>query len=186
MMIDYQNILPIKIFSQMGPKIGSGIDGDVFEYQTNKVIKISKIINNMPCTYSETSRILCLLKQTDVHAYARVYEYGYLGLILDTELYYYVTDKLNSISEDEWKVFHSLLSHEDRNIEKNYTAEKIIEILSGLSVGLDFDQQRVIFFLEALKNSKIKHLDLHPRNIMKDNTGNFKLVDFNRTKMEKT
>lgn len=169
----------------MGEKIGSGTDGDVFEYRNNKVIKISKIINNIPSSYLEVSEILSCLKINNIQAYAHVYEYGYVGLHLNTELYYYITDKLDSISEDEWKVFHSLLSHEDRNIVKNFSEDKIKEILFGLSRGLDFDGERVIFFLTALKISKIKHLDLHPRNIMKDKIGNFKLVDFNRTKMEK-
>jgi thiamine kinase-like enzyme len=89
-------------------------------------------------------------------------------------------EKLNKISEDEKKVFHSIMSHEDQNLHKNFSMSKIKNMLQGLSMGLDFDASKIIIFCENLRSTVIHHNDIHPRNIMKDNFGNFKLIDFDR------
>jgi thiamine kinase-like enzyme len=91
-------------------------------------------------------------------------------------------EKLHPLSEDEIKVFHSLVSHEDQNKIKKYSSLEINKILQGLSIGLDFDLHKVMFFCKNLNKLTIQHSDLHPRNLMKDSDGNFKLIDFDRTK----
>ena len=89
-------------------------------------------------------------------------------------------DKLNKISEDEKKVFHTILCHEDLNKKKNFSNDKILTMLNGMIKGLDFNFEKVIMFYEAQKSSIIKHNDFHVRNIMKDNFGNFKFIDLDR------
>ena len=89
-------------------------------------------------------------------------------------------EKLLKISEDEAKVFHSILSHEDRGIFKNFSTDKVKKMLHGMQRGLDFDLQKIMLFYEALQNPQILHLDIHPRNIMKDENNNFKLIDLDR------
>jgi thiamine kinase-like enzyme len=98
-------------------------------------------------------------------------------------LYYYIMEKLQKITEDEHKVFDSLVSHEDRGKKKNFTPAKVKEMLQGLRKGLDFDAQRVTFFYDNFNKSPVAHLDIHPRNIMKDAAGNFKLIDFDRAEI---
>jgi len=89
-------------------------------------------------------------------------------------------EKLNKTTDDEKKVFYSLLSHEDRNVKKNYSLASATDMLRGMQRGLDFDYNKVFRFYRVLKESKFYHMDLHPRNIMKDTDGNFKLIDFDR------
>jgi hypothetical protein len=95
-------------------------------------------------------------------------------------------EKLLSLSEDEQKVFHTLLSHEDRNLVKNYSPAERQVILQNLRRGLDFDEGRVSLFVDKLNNSPVQHLDIHTRNIMKDANGNFKMIDLDRLTMENT
>lgn len=193
-----------KINFTLGSEIGfGGADGQVFEIlnSPNKVIKISVLYDDFNSTltledkYANVSNTLEFLKNKTPLEYACVYEHEYLGKYnrpfyekqdgQDYILYYYIMEKLNKISEDEKKVFHSILSHEDRNAVKNFSFLKIKKMLSGLSMGLDFDKEKIILFYESIQTSKIKHLDLHPRNIMKDNSGNFKLIDFDRANVLK-
>lgn len=92
-------------------------------------------------------------------------------------------ERLNLISSDEEKVFHTILSHEDRGAEKSYKSAELQDILDGLSKGLDFDATKVKVFHEALQTSPIRHLDIVPRNIMKDDGGNFRMIDLERTQI---
>lgn len=165
-----QQLFHPDFFNQIGELIDYGIDGGVYYFGDN-VIKISE---NYTYSYFVEKSLYYLLNN-DCYPYAKLYEYGF-----SNDLFYYITEKLNSLSKDEYKVFHTIVSHEDKNLVKNYTLDKVAEMLQGLARGLDFDAERIISFYEALQNSPIRHLDLHPRNILKDNSGNFKLIDFNR------
>ena len=160
-------------------KIGEGVDGEVYPVplDPSKVMKICKSFDfeKVDSVFS----VVEFLIKNQPRAYACVF------LITENHinnfiLYYYVMEKLNKISDDEEKLFHTILSHEDRNIIKNYEPDEINKILEGLARGLDFDAERVKFFLDGIKCSPIKHNDLHPRNIMKDEFGDFKLIDFDR------
>jgi hypothetical protein len=181
-----------------GERLGDGADGEVFQVygDESKVIKLG-VFYEIDTTAQEHSihleKILTYLIQSHLDPYARVYEYKPLGFFERTVLgkkkpqtyflYYYVMEKLSKLTEDEKKVFHTIVSHEDRNIKKNYAPEKLQKILAGLSRGLDFDVERVIFFHDNLRKTPVKHLDLHARNIMKDAAGNFKLIDFERAEL---
>ena len=191
-------------FDFIGDKISDGADGEVFEVTGDplKVIKISIIYdlnfnNDLNVQYKELTNILYELITEPPLICAHVYEYGKIGIfkrnclvndVAESQnylLHYYVMEKCFKLTEDEKKIFHTIVSHEDRGIIKKFSSENLKEILFGLSRGLDFDETKVIFFYESLMASHIKHLDLHPRNIMKDSFGNFKLIDFDRLKLEK-
>jgi serine/threonine protein kinase len=184
-----------------GKRLGDGSDGEVFEVENDpsKVIKFCVMYErgdrHLESYYhKKLAPLIDQLVAQPIDVYARVYAHEYMGIFsrdfMSSKtgkqkyiLYYYLMEKLERISEDESKVFHSILSHEDRRIEKNFSTEKLREMLAGLGRGLDFDEERVIFFCEALKFAPISHLDIHPRNIMKDSLGNFKLIDFDRVEL---
>lgn len=182
----------------IGPKLGDGADGEVFEIKSDpsKVIKFSVLYEtNEPIklVYDQISKTLNYLIENHNDTHARVFEYTYLGQynrvtyngLQEYILYSYTMEKLEKLSEDEKRVFHSLLSHEDREIKKDFSPKILQEMLTGMQRGLDFDLEKVKFFLNNYKKTKLNHNDLHPRNIMKDVRGNFRLIDFDRATLEK-
>lgn len=179
------------------PSLGDGADGEVFDIadQSDKVIKFCLILGDQvdPATtietYLDTKKVLEYLQIHPSNIFAQVYDHQFMGEYTRTVwgnlqekllLHYYIVEKLNKISEDERKVFHTILSHEDREIVKNYTRPQVKKMLDGLSRGLDFDAEKVMFFCDRLRVSPVIHLDVEVRNIMKDSVGNFKLIDFDR------
>lgn len=170
---------------KFGKEIGAGVDGSVY-LSDNKVIKLSPNLDS-----EQTESIINTvdyLYHNPLHTYTHVYDYGYEKnsnfLQEDRYCVYYTMPILNHLSQDEAKVFHTILSHEDNNVVKNYSQAQIYKILQGLSKGLDFDESKVMLFVEALKAAPIIHLDIHPRNIMKDDLNNFKMIDLNRVKFK--
>lgn len=187
----FKEYYPGKIPPIHSNRLGAGFDGEVYQLleDYNKVVKFSVVYDCHYGNYANLDKVLSYLTMNNAQAYAHVYERKYLGeysyMSRDAQerkclLHYYIMEKLNKISEDEYKVFYSIISHEDRNIVKNYSIEKIRDILKGLSKGLDFDEKKIIFFYESLIDGPIIHNDLHPRNVMKDGSGHFKLIDFDR------
>jgi hypothetical protein len=190
-----------KLAKQLNPQIsdpvleelGSGADGDVYSLSNdpNKVIKysvyycwdgelLSAIIENRIAAFSAVQQ------KSDL--FAKIYDFKYLGsgkrkVISGDQnylLFSCVMEKLTKISEDEKKVFHSILSHEDSNKVKTFSIEKVISMLQGMGYGLDFNQREVLDFYKRVINSSIIYTDLHPRNIMKNKLGQFRLIDFDR------
>ncbi len=184
-----------KIPPNISKKIGDGADGECFHLSNdcNKVIKLSVLYEydrgDIEEQYKQNiAPILEFLINNPIKVFANVYSHKYIGSFCrdfngsnqSFIIYYYVMEKLNKISEDEQKVFHTILSHEDRGINKNFSIADIRKILNGLRIGLDFDYKKIIDFYSEMLCCPIIHLDLHPRNIMKDNFGNFKLIDLDR------
>jgi len=191
-----QQLCPDKLPVQPEERLGAGADGEVLtiQGQPDRVIKLG-IIYQHPARelklYKQIQQVLDHVMTTQPAAFVRVYEHGYLGTYSrkivewrkdhqDFLIYYYIMEKLENLNEDEKKVFHSILSHEDREIAKNYSLEKITEMLQGMSQGLDFEIDKVMLFCERLRETLLIHEDLHPRNIMVDSEGNFKLIDLDR------
>jgi serine/threonine protein kinase len=180
-------------------EIGGGSDGQCFSIvgETKKVIKLSVIYDHPAreiTTYNDVAKVLERLISTPTDAYVRVYEHGLFGSYSckasdwykdeqDFVIYYYIMEKLEQISSNEFKIFHSILSHEDRKIIKNFPIIKIREMLVGLNRGLDFDVERVILFCDKIKCAPIINDDINPRNIMVNVIGDYKLVDLDRCRL---
>jgi serine/threonine protein kinase len=191
----------IPIDYTLGKECGTGgADGQVFELlnahnlliPTNKVIKYSIIYDTAirPATVymEEIWPVLDMALHMPSDVCVQVYEHGYLGDHSDEDgrlfvIYYYVMEKLLEISDDERKVFHSILSHEDRNICKDFSSQKINEMLLGMGRGLDFDAKKIKLFCDNIKKSFLLHQDISPRNILKNANGDFKLIDLDRSKL---
>lgn len=181
----------------LGKKMGDGSDGEVFELlnYSDRVIKLSIIYddcesNSLSIYQNRILPVLDYLFFEKLSICPQIFEHGYLGEYYQNpsekfSLHYCIMERLFSLSEDENKVFHSVVSHEDREIKKDLSTVKIRKMLRGLARGLDFDLEMIILFCDQLRESKIKHQDLHYRNIMKNGIGHFKIVDFDRIILEK-
>jgi hypothetical protein len=197
-----RRLCPDKIPYPTDVRLGDGADGEVFsiEGDPTKVIKLGifyeKHDKSLEKPYKHIQKVLDYLIASPPVAYARVYEHGYMGTYTRKAehwrsgeqkfiIYYYTMEKLEKITEDEKKVFHTILSHEDRGIEKNLSPDKIHEMLLGMSRGLDFDAEKVTLFCNNIRTAPVSHLDIHVRNIMKNDSGDFKLIDLDRIELEK-
>ena len=197
-----RQLCPDKIPYQTDTRLGDGADGEVFSIlgDPSRVLKLGIFYERhdkgFEKHYKQIQRVLDYLIANPLDAYARVYEHGYLGSYTRKAehwrsgeqkfiIYYYTMEKLNKITEDEKKVFHTIISHEDRGIEKNFSPDKIREMLQGMSRGLDFDAEKVTLFCNNIGAAPVSHLDIHVRNIMKNDTGDYKLIDLDRIELEK-
>jgi len=186
---------PLK--SRLSYEVGfGGADGQVFQHLTDKekVIKISVVYEHaipVEKQISNTFQVLEYLKLYKPDAYAHVYEFDiiknyYRDTISGVQkyiVYYYIMDKCNPLTEDEKKVFHTIVSHEDKL--KNKSPVPALHVLDDLSMGLDFDLSKIIKFCQTINCLPIQHLDIHPRNIMKNKLGDFCLIDFDRCELRK-
>lgn len=183
--------LHVRLPFVLGDELGSGIDGQVFENKSdnNNVIKISCVAANE--YWDSVHHLLFQLKDKKYWHFAKVYEFGPLltfdqgddDLDLPSKeftIHYVEMEKLLHLSEDERKLFHTLLSHEDANKKKEYTRTQLISLIEELSKWLSFDKESALAFCYAVMNCPIHHKDLHTRNIMKNAAGGFRLVDFDR------
>lgn len=197
-----KQLCPEKIPVQPGERLGDGADGEVFVIadEPTKVLKLSVIYDRFEdppqfIYFNQIAPVLDYVMLNKPLVCATVYEHGFLGEYSRKMAYwrkgeqkllihYCIMERLFELSEDEKKVFHSLVSHEDRNLEKDLSPEKIKEIIEGLAKGLDFDSKKVKLFCDQLCETSFSHLDIHPRNILKDKDGYFKLVDLDRVILE--
>jgi serine/threonine protein kinase len=162
--------LPFKL----GACLGQGIDGSSFTLlkEPLKVVKLSWKQQDQTFFANKLRPVLQFINERQPIPYVRVYDYGSLD-----NHYYYLMDRLFPLTDDEWKVFHSILSHNDTGVVKSYSLRQIEKTLVGLSRGLDFQFPNIMVFCKNLEKSPLQHLDIHPRNILKDDIGNYKLVD---------
>lgn len=186
-------LIPVSIVE----KLGDGADGEVFtiEGTPEQVIKFSVVYDydHTPADekYSDIDKTVSYLRRQSPCACAQVYTHdklavGYRNTVAGQQkyiLHYYIMEKCLKISSDEKKVFHTILSHEDREIKKNWSRVKVEETLTGLSFGLDFDREKVLNFWDNVSRLPMQHTDIHPRNIMKRSNGEFCLIDFDRCKL---
>lgn len=173
--------------------IGQGQNGQVFEVDQQRVLKLSVVfsgtqenVDTYPNFYLPSILAIKHMLNHEEKAFAKCYEFMHLGYFsrnLNKEkqnyiLFYYVLEKCNPISEDEAKVFHTLLSHEDAGKKKDLSEDRVKNLVKDLSFALDFDADKVMLFVEQIRSAAVKHNDAHPRNIMKDSFGYFKFIDF--------
>lgn len=171
--------------------IGRGVDGDVYDLSNGMVMKLSTFkesnLDLLENSIKRITEVFDFIIKNNPATYAKVYECVIYNHILQINggvaeyLLQFSTklEKLNELSLDEKKVFDSILSHQDSGSTKNYSISKIKEMLIGMGTALDFNFKKIMFFCRNLEPG-IRHNDIHTRNIMKDNSGNFKLIDFDR------
>jgi RIO-like serine/threonine protein kinase len=160
-------------FPGLGEKLGEGVDGSVYALANeDAVVKFSRSFD----------RELLAEIVAGYHAhYVKVLDFG----VGESGIHFTVMERLLPITDDEAKVFHSLLSHEDKNaVKKRLTSAELDEVLAGLAKGLEFDALDVGVFYYQVMHSTIKHDDIHERNVMKNKDGEFKLIDLNRLSKE--
>lgn len=168
--------------------IKAGADGCAY-LSGDKVIKFTHmfdkkkhILNN----YNKNKRIIEKIILESPRHFVKTFDFKFLKDIEKDGKYHlfycYVMEKLETLSDDEVKIFHTLLSHEDSNKVKNLSDDYINKTISSLEMFLDFNKEKVINFINQIKKHKIQHCDVHPRNIMKDSLGNFKFIDLDRLK----
>jgi len=188
--IRFQNLINL-----IDKKIGDGADGEVFTLKdTADVAKFSIYYcwNNENLQQVIDSRLdSSYLVKGNANVFVSLFEFKHLlsgsrtvvNGNQDYAIFFSRMEKLNKISEDEKKVFHSTLSHQDSNVKKDLSLDKISNMLDGLSIGLDFNRKKVFNFIKQVQNLAsigIQYTDLHPRNIMKTKDGDFKLIDIDR------
>lgn len=165
----------------------NGADGEVFE-SNNNIIKFVNIYDsktNVLKTFNKNRNVINKIIQEKPKHFVNVYDFGFVKEIDNfynnySIIYFYLMEKLNKLSEDEKKIFHTLISHEDFSKKKSLNKNRIDSIIDEFSNFYEFDKNKVYKFIEQIEKSKIKHLDIHDRNIMKDDLGNFKFIDLER------
>ena len=174
-------------------KIGKGVDGEVFLFKEkeDRVVKFGSLfLESSSLDIEVLNYNISFFIKHNPQAFVRVYEYVYLGNVyIDDKkvaLYYSVMEKLNAITDDEKRVFNTLVSHQDSNKVKDLSPQVIDKLISYLEIGMDFEAHKVRQFCRTIDGNNIKHLDLHERNIMKDDQGNFKLIDLDRIQINQT
>ena len=170
---------------KVGERISEGADGETF-ISEDKVIKFvivtdtKKNVNNV---WFKNKNIINYIQDSNQSHLCKVFDFGLVKVIEQpySVIYFYLMEKLNKLSEDESKAIDSLISHRDYNKQPNIN--KSLGLIKDLSKFLDFDYNKISNFLINIRDSNLVHLDMHPRNVMKDSFGNFNLIDFDR--MEK-
>jgi len=167
--------------------IGNGNNGETYLLNDNTVLKVSVLMDwakkgiDIREEYANIWWILRQLKQDNPSHIVRLFDLGVLSCGQENRqpytIYYYRMRRLFPLSEDESKVFQTVISHEDRHLIKHYEPNELDVVLKGLEKGLEFQSNKVKWFYQQIQSSKFKHLDLHQRNIMKTQDGDYRLVD---------
>lgn len=182
----------------LGLEIGYGADGQVYELRDDpdKVIKYSVIYEwSLPPTAKEQylrfkNNLTYIINNYHKHPFmVKIFNHDFLfqgkRKIVNNKdqnylIHYVVMERLKEISEDEHKVFHSLLYHKNVFWSKDFTNQELNGILLGLAKGLDFNFEKMKSFYQEVKKSNIQHNDINLGNIMKNIDGDYKLIDLDR------
>ena len=186
-----QKHCPNSIPFLIGSRLGDGADGEILSLPNDqsKVIKLGVLFDsfesNLTSDYDLIKSNIDWLIRNQPSCYAKVYEQGYLGNFTrktahlggkqDFILYYYTMEKLYNLSNNEKEAFRIYIS--------NIYNKNASEILKNLSRIPNLNTKKMLEFIDGIKSSPMIHLDLHPLNIMKDNLGIFKLIDFERIRI---
>lgn len=163
-------------------RLNGGADGDVFT-SDDKIIKFVKIKDEKKYAnnaWNKNKSIITKIMDISPKHFCKVYDFGLVSVIEQpySIIYFYLMEKLNQLSGDEKKAIDSLISHRDYN--KKIELSQAIKIIPTINKYLDFDPNKMSIFIDQIQKSNIIHNDIHVRNVMKDNLGNFKLIDFER------
>jgi hypothetical protein len=179
----------------LSQSLGGGSDGEVFSLSDTAAVKLTVLsdwADKGLDLHEEYARIWWVLHQVRDRRppyLVRVYDLNVLtyGTLMPQDhpylVYYCRMEKLLPLTEDEQKVFQTILSHEDRHLRHDYNEKELDGVLEGLAKGLDFSIAGVRLLYWQVRSGQFQHLDLHTRNVMKDAGGNFRLVDLDRLKL---
>ena len=164
---------------KFGNVIAQNADGEIYELN-EKAIKFGIVYNsdNPVSEYKSIEKVLFFLKDRNIPCFTKIFDSKFLGVKDGNLLFYYVMEKLKPITDDEQRVFHTLLSN-------RYNSYQLRKVLSEMRRGLDFDERKVTFFYETFASCPMSHSDAHARNLMKDSYGNFKFVNPERCVFKK-
>ena len=183
--------LPKEMFPTGLTKIGDGADGTVYETISKEIVKVSVFLNwdnqdiyqvqkNIlgSLKYIEKSEPQHLVKISEIGSIIYITKFRSIHGDLDAFIYSYKMERLNHLSDDEKRVFESI-SHRDSGNHPEIN-KKTFEMTERLCDFYELDFKKTSLFLKSIATSHIIHLDIHPRNIMKDNDNNYKLIDLDR------
>ena len=202
----FEKHCPNKIPVKLGERIGGGSDGELFQVldEPDKVIKLCVIYEwslkpyykylemedtNPYYEYLAIREVIQYVLDNQTIPYVKIHAHQYVGSysrqLYDKReqkfiLHYYIMDRLNKISDEEYKVFYSILPHEQDEVRNNFSLEKAEDILQNLGRSFDIDCAKIFTFCKCIKESPVAHQDLHPRNVMSDNVGEYHLIDLDR------
>lgn len=183
-------------------EIGSGISSTIYEIKdTNKVLKISDNRNEfygyekLIEAFEEDSSIKnyfeipLILAPINKSFYQQI-ELSDISYNNQNPRYYFILNKLNKLDDNETKIFEDIL--------KYYNASDISEIIIDYENEIDEDDEYIMDHLienghkyidNEMKNiweffkiifsycEEYEFFDIHVDNIMKDNQGNYKVID---------
>jgi serine/threonine protein kinase len=192
-----QSICPEKLLPLL-EKLGDGFHGEAYLVPDNKVVKYSLISESMieDLTISkpfqffiELEKVMNFQIKYNHPAFVKIFDFNLLSFgasnlkhgLEDVILYSTTMEKLNSISPEEKKLFKTIV-HQYRDIRADWS--KIIQDVREQSSWLDFDLEKVVSFIYLFKDSPIEHHDMSSSNILKDNDGNFKLIDLDFSRLK--
>ena len=104
----------------------------------------------------------------------------HLGLIVWTLLAFLIVFFI--LKKFAWKQIIGGLQERESNIaDAIATAEKVKNEMKVLSKYFDFNHEKYVDFYQNLCLLNFHHNDIHIRNIMKDESSNLKLIDFDKS-----
>lgn len=172
------------------PVLGKGADGTVYDLGEN-VLKISTFLNyerkNIKTVAKEKIRNLKKLQKLNLDHLVEVFDIGEIQQFskiqshndyLDIFIYSYKMKKLTSTTPDQNRIL-DLISHKDSGL-LNVITNKTYEDAKNLCSFYDVDYEKIRLFFKSIEASPVRHLDVHPRNIMLAETSSFKLIDLDR------
>lgn len=170
-------------------KLGEGAQGKVFATDNpEKVVKVSILYDWNHDIDKDIKRIdkvySYLLKNKDP-LYSKIFEFGPVfsgtrtivnGAEQRYVIYYSIQERLNPLSEEEDKIFDTI-SYTLGRWDNNYDLAKVKNSLIEQAKFLTFNLANALKFCDLYEDSVINHNDFWNKNVMKDNFGNYKLVD---------
>lgn len=176
-------------------KLGDGFHGEAYLIpESNQVIKYSLLYQSMVTDFllqdffSRLEKVCVFQKQNNYPCFVKIIDfkfitYGFGGTGVGEDLLFYQTtmERLNLISADEKKLFKTIV-RQHRDVKASW--QKIIKDVREQSHWLDFDLEKVVSFIYLLEDAPIEHDDMSSSNILKDNNGNFKLIDLDFSRLK--
>lgn len=176
----YIPILPKQIQNKVGKKLGSGLEGVVYSYGKNKIIKIATAraaIKGDGWNLKQSINVIEHLKQDVPSHIIKIGKYGILSE--KDEVYYYTSDRLEKLTRgEELFIDDALVS--DYDISLKYISQRRAT-----------KYNKLLKFLESLtslycdRSFKFDISDIHTGNIMKTKSGEYKLVDFGYVELKR-